>query len=367
MNVVFICLGGNIGKREVFLNIARNLIATKIGAIIKHSSIYETEAWGINSNKKYLNQVIKIITNLTAQKVIECCLEIEMSLGRTRGKKKYADRTIDIDILFYNQVTIRTKKLIVPHPKIAERKFVLLPLLEIEPKLKHPVSNKTITDIYLDCGDNLEVAKTNLTKNKVDYSYICVEGNIGSGKSTLAVALSNKMKATYLPELFLENDLLPLFYKHPKKYAFLLEYSFLISRYNQLCKALKKSKKCIVSDYSFYKCLWFAKMNLTKMDFLLFEKHFYALLETLPIPDVMIKLNTNTTSLVKNIKIRSREFESAISESYLNKINKSYAQGFKNLANVLVIEINIEDYNQKLLMKELQKVDTFLNINKSVS
>ncbi len=360
MSEVFICLGGNIGKREVYLHVARNLISKEIGTITKHSSIYETEAWGIDSDKKYLNQVIKVKTLLSARYVIKKCLEIELRLGRKRGKERYEDRTIDIDILFYNREKIVSKQLIVPHPKIAERKFVLLPMLEIESNFIHPSYNKTIADIYLDCMDDSEIAKTNLAKDNVKYNYICVEGNIGSGKSTLAIELSKRITAYYLPELFLENDLLPLFYKNPKKYTFLLEYSFLISRYNQLSKTLKQSRKCVVADYSFYKCLWFAKINLTKVDYLLFEKHFHALLETLPAPDVIIKLNTQTKNLIKNIESRGRGFENTVTENYLNKINKSYTQGFRKLTNTLVIELNIEDYNQELLTKELEEVDYFI-------
>jgi len=190
--------------------------------------------------------------------------------------------------------------------------------------------------------------------------YICIEGNIGSGKSTIAKALAKKLNAIYLPEEFEENELLPLFYKDAKRFGFPLEYSFLISRFEQIHKALKDKKQLIVADYSIYKCLWFAKVNLSKKDFLFFEKNFNAILSSLPKPDLIIYITTDIENLQKNIQKRGREYELSISSSYLGKIEKQYKKGIKQIKVDNVLEVNVENYYPKLQTDIIEFVNDFI-------
>lgn len=191
--------------------------------------------------------------------------------------------------------------------------------------------------------------------------YICIEGNIGSGKSTLAKALAKKIKAIYLPEAFEENALLPLFYKDSKQFAFPLEYSFLINRFQQLNNILNNNKKIIIADYSFYKCLWFAKINLSKNDFIFFEKHFYAVLNQLPKPDVIIHLNTNIKNLKQNIKKRGRHYEQSITGDYLQQITKQYSKGIKKIKVDNILQLNIKTYDVNLETDAIKYIISFLN------
>ncbi len=190
--------------------------------------------------------------------------------------------------------------------------------------------------------------------------YICIEGNIGSGKSTLAKALAKQLKATYLPEAFEESNLLPLFYDKPKQFSFPLEYSFLISRFEQIHKALKDKKQLIVADYSIYKCLWFAKINLSNKDFLFFEKHFNAILNELPKPDLLVHISTDIDNLQKNIKKRGRSFEQKIDKTYLTKIEKQYKKGIKQIKVDNVLEINIKTYTNNTVADTLTFINNFL-------
>ena len=191
-------------------------------------------------------------------------------------------------------------------------------------------------------------------------NYVCIEGNIGSGKSTLAKALAKELKATYLPEVFEESNLLPLFYDKPKQFSFPLEYSFLISRFEQIYKALKDKKHIIVADYSIYKCLWFAKINLSKKDFLFFEKHFNAILNELPKPDLMVHISTDIANLQKNIKKRGRSFEQKIESAYLTKIEKQYKKGIKQIKVDNVLEVTVENYYPKLETDVIEFVTDFI-------
>jgi 2-amino-4-hydroxy-6-hydroxymethyldihydropteridine diphosphokinase len=151
-------LGGNIGNREFTLKQAVEKINHEIGKVISQSNYYETEAWGVENQDKYLNQCICIETLLTSSQILKKSLEIELSLGRKRNHKEtYEPRTIDIDMLFYNSDFIQTKELTIPHPRLQLRKFVLIPLNEIAPTFLHPTLNKTIQTLLMECDDSCEV------------------------------------------------------------------------------------------------------------------------------------------------------------------------------------------------------------------
>lgn len=136
---------------------ARKCIQERAGKIIKRSAVYVTSAWGNTNQPDFLNQALCIETPFSASDLLYTLLSIEQLQGRVRDEKKWMERTIDIDILFYNNDIIDTKSLKVPHPFIQERKFVLVPMSEIAPDLVHPVLKSNITKLLLSCGDNLEI------------------------------------------------------------------------------------------------------------------------------------------------------------------------------------------------------------------
>ncbi|MBI3501226.1 MAG: 2-amino-4-hydroxy-6-hydroxymethyldihydropteridine diphosphokinase [Bacteroidetes bacterium] len=156
MNKAYLLLGSNLGERENYLLDAKAQVKKNIGKIISESSLYNTAAWGKESQNDFLNQVISVETNLPAEKLLEAILSIEKKMGRERNKKWEA-RIIDIDILFFNDEIIRTKNLTVPHPHLHERRFALVPLAEIAADFIHPVLKKSIKSLLRECKDNLEV------------------------------------------------------------------------------------------------------------------------------------------------------------------------------------------------------------------
>lgn len=158
----FLILGGNLGDRYSYMDKAKALIAERLGNIILASSFYETEPWGFSHEQLFLNQVIRIETSLLPSKLLDNIKEIEMSLGRMRDKDRYSARTIDVDILFYDDLIIASPDLIIPHPRIASRRFVLEPLAEIAPELIHPVYHKTIGQLLETCEDTCNVRKLEL-------------------------------------------------------------------------------------------------------------------------------------------------------------------------------------------------------------
>jgi 2-amino-4-hydroxy-6-hydroxymethyldihydropteridine diphosphokinase len=148
-------MGSNLGDRRVSLEKARKKLSD-YGHILNNSSIYETKAWGKNDQPNFLNQIILIETEMKAEELLKIILDIEIQLGRVR-EQKWAERTIDIDILYFNNEIIVTESLKIPHPEIHNRKFTLIPLNEISPDLLHPVLNLSTKQMLERCKDDLEV------------------------------------------------------------------------------------------------------------------------------------------------------------------------------------------------------------------
>ncbi len=158
MNKAYLLTGGNTGDRMYHLETAMQLISEHCGKILKSSPIYETAAWGMTDQQDFLNQVLLVETGLKAPLLMERILELEHLMGRVRSEK-YGPRKIDIDILFYNDEVIHTSSLIVPHPALQNRRFVLEPLNDIAPDLVHPVLKKTVHQLLVECPDQLPVKK----------------------------------------------------------------------------------------------------------------------------------------------------------------------------------------------------------------
>ena len=157
MHNCFLLLGSNQKNRIENLNRAKQEIRHTIGEIKLASSVYETEPWGFASEEHFLNMVVLIDTNLPAESVLEKILNIEQVLGRVRNSKGYASRIIDIDILFYDDEIVDEPQLQIPHPRLHERMFTLIPLMEISPKKIHPKLQKTIKELLAECTDKLAV------------------------------------------------------------------------------------------------------------------------------------------------------------------------------------------------------------------
>lgn len=159
MKKAFLGLGSNLGNREEYLQKAKVSIEESIGPVVSASSVYKTEPWGFGNDKEFLNMVICVETSLSPSDLLGMILIIESQLGRIRCEKQYSSRNIDIDILLYNNEIVDKAALKIPHPRMHERKFVLVPLCEIEPGMIHPVLNKSIKSLLKSCKDNSSVRK----------------------------------------------------------------------------------------------------------------------------------------------------------------------------------------------------------------
>lgn len=167
-NSVVLLIGGNQGDRLALLMMAIREIANRIGTVSVASSIYETEPWGFEAEQSFLNQALVVDTDLDASTVLDLALEIEKDLGRVRPEdtakkdskaeqRSYSSRPIDIDLIFYNSDVVENDRLVLPHPRMQQRRFVLQPLAQIIPDFRHPILRKTMSDLLEECSDKCEV------------------------------------------------------------------------------------------------------------------------------------------------------------------------------------------------------------------
>lgn len=148
-HLVYLSLGTNLGNKEENLRTAMTLIEEQVGTITSQSALYASAPWGFDSENTFLNNAISVETSLTPEELLSTTQRIEHTLGRTHKSVdgQYSDRLIDIDILLYDDVVMHTPSLILPHPLMHRRLFVLEPLSEIAPTMIHPLLQKEITTL----------------------------------------------------------------------------------------------------------------------------------------------------------------------------------------------------------------------------
>ncbi|TDU43831.1 2-amino-4-hydroxy-6-hydroxymethyldihydropteridine diphosphokinase [Gelidibacter sediminis] len=357
---VYIALGSNKGDRLKHLQDAVDLIFKNIGKINIIARVYNTPAIGFDPNsmaEDFLNTCVFIETQYAAEEVMLRLLAIETALGRTRHSSTgYESRTIDLDVIFYDDAVITSELITTPHPHMHKRKFVLQPLNDIASKMVHPTFNMTVAELLESTTDDSPIEPVNIwLKNPMKqydfgaYNYIAIEGNIGAGKTSLAHQISNEFNAKLILERFADNPFLPKFYEEPQRYAFTLEMSFLADRYQQISDDLSQLdlfKDFMVSDYDIYKSLIFSKITLPEDEFRLYRKLFYLMYKDIAKPDLYVYLYQNTERLQANIKKRGRDYEQNIENNYLEKINAGYLEFLKNQTelNVKIIDISDRDF-----------------------
>ena len=147
----YISAGSNIGNKDKNLEYALEKLEVA-GSVVQTSPIFETEPVGYDDQPWFLNMVVSMDTRLSARELLRCCMQIETSRGRIRSFTN-APRTLDLDILFYGDLVVEDPDLLIPHPRLTERRFVLVPLVRIAPDLVHPIAKKSIRKLLEECKD----------------------------------------------------------------------------------------------------------------------------------------------------------------------------------------------------------------------
>ena len=350
-NIVYLSLGSNLGDKINNLQTTLNLIDSKVGDVLLISSVYQTKAEGF-VGEDFLNCCVSLRTSMEPKILIKELINIESQNGRLRSNRNiYESRSIDIDILFYEDKIINQNNLTIPHPRMNERNFVIKPLLDIAKSKIHPVLNRTISEIDLDLGDT-EIIKTNddlvlpVIEKLKSIKNIVIEGNIGVGKTCLSEKLSKDLNKELILEGYMDNPFLEKYYENPDRYALNVELTFLTDRCRQLSdfnNQISLFSSGLVSDYDIFKSLVFAGISLKEIEYNLFRKIFTYMTKDLFKSNLIIYLLQSTEQLLENIKKRGRGFEKKIDKKYLDKINQGYLNYLKNNSDLNIIYVDVSD------------------------
>lgn len=350
-NIVYLSLGSNLGDKINNLQTTINLIDSKVGDVLLISSVYQTKAEGF-VGEDFLNCCVSLRTSMEPKILIKELINIESQNGRLRSNRNiYESRSIDIDILFYEDKIINQHNLTIPHPRMNERDFVIKPLLDIAKSKIHPVLNRTISEIDLDLGDT-EIIKINddlvlpVIEKLKSIKNIVIEGNIGVGKTCLSEKLSKDLNKELILEGYMDNPFLEKYYENPDKYALNVELTFLTDRCRQLSdfnNQISLFSSGLVSDYDIFKSLVFAGISLKEIEYNLFRKIFTYMTKDLFKSNLIIYLLQSTEQLLENIKKRGRGFEKKIDKKYLDKINQGYLNYLKNNSDLNIIYVDVSD------------------------
>lgn len=369
---VYISIGSNVGQRKVNLQKAVFHMDKHIGSVKALSPLYNAPAWGFES-EDFLNACVKLESELSPTKCLESLLAIEKQMGRERtASEGYQSRIIDLDIIYYGAAIINQDNLIVPHPRMAQRNFVLRPLADIAPQFYHPILKKDSRNLLQQCRDKSKPSKIkgelypNRTALFSNLEFITIEGNIGAGKTSLATKISEEFNAKLILERYADNPFLPSFYEDQARYAFPLEMSFLADRYQQFTDDTNQFdlfKSFMISDYDIFKSLIFAKVTLQKQEYELYRKIFNFMYKEVRKPKIYVYLYQTTERLLAQIKNRGRDYEQGIEAEYLERINRGYMDFLKTYPkeNQLIIDVSELDFirHKKDYEHLLERIENF--------
>lgn len=354
-NKAILSLGSNMGNRLENLQWCIDYINNHIATVVKVSGIYENPSVGFEGEDFY-NCCLLVHTQKPAVQLLAELLSAELEGGRVRNPdERYHSRTIDIDVIAFNNEIIAESTLEVPHPRMQNRNFVLIPLRDVAPHWEHPKFKKNINQLIEESGDEsrcefvVQLHSPIEQFNPKHHTYIAIEGNIGAGKTSLAGKLSEDFSGQIVLERFADNPFLPQFYKDPQRYAFSLEMSFLADRYQQLSDDLLQvnpQTDFIVADYHIIKSLIFSKVTLGEDEYALYKKLFDIMYGEMRRPGLYVYLYQTTETLLEHIKLRGRSYEQEIESDYLDKINQGYLDYIKTHSglNVLVLDVSNRDF-----------------------
>ncbi|OHB55579.1 MAG: 2-amino-4-hydroxy-6-hydroxymethyldihydropteridine diphosphokinase [Planctomycetes bacterium GWF2_42_9] len=355
----YIGLGSNLNNRQRNIKKALDAIAsTKNINLLRVSSEIETKPLADKKQSDYLNCVVQIQTKLKADELLKVLKKIEGSLGRKKQVEKWANRTIDLDILLFGKKIIKTKDLVIPHPQMHLRSFALNGICEIDPQTIHPVLQESVSELYSRLKDGNFYIDENIPR------LICVSGVIGAGKTTLASGLKDVYGFNLVKEAYDTNPFMPKVYAGQKSFALDSQLYFLLSRCEQLQPEVLRDK-ISVSDYIMQQEMIYARVWLDAMQFDLYRKINAVMAKTVTPPSLVIYLKSTPAGCLKRIKERSRPYERDIDLSFLENLHNSYQRFFDSFNQCPVITIDAEavDFRQNEQVETLgKKINYYIGI-----
>jgi len=335
----YIGLGSNLGNREDFIRKALKMLGeTDNVEVVRTSDIIETAPLSAGNQPNYLNAVAEIRTSLTAEILHKIMLDIETSLGRIR-EGKWSPRTIDLDLLLFGGEVINTDKLIVPHPQMHLRSFVLKGLCQLNGDLVHPVIKESMNELASRLGG------ADFAINPARPQLISMAGTIGVGKTTLTKKLAELFGCKILLEPYDTNPFLPQVYAGRKDLALDSQLYFLTVRVSQLNPEALGKGQIIISDYLFKKELIYARRLLNPPQMALYEKIYPLLGAMVAEPVLVIYLRDSAQKCLERIHKRNRSYEQKIEPEFLEAIDSDYEQLLTDWKTCPVIRKQLSEFN----------------------
>lgn len=380
--LVYLGLGSNVGDRLAALQGALDALAASGVTVEAVSPVYETEAHvrpGAAPQRDHLNAVARVTTPLAPEALLSVLHRIEREAGRDPDAEPWSPRPLDLDVLLWGDRGFCSARLIVPHPRLHERRFVLAPLADLACDLAVPGTGRTVADLLAETPDTARAerspealalpasgaadtppspapshpsapsAPAPMSLALPDHlRYVAVEGVIGAGKSTLARMLAEQIDARLVLEEFEENPFLSSFYEDKERWAFQTQLAFLASRFRQQkgLAARDLFQTSVVADYTFDKDRIFAHVTLDGDELSLYENLFTLMEATVPAPDLVVYLRSSVDRLMHNIAQRGRSYEAQMDPAYLADLTEAYDTHFfrYNRSPLLVINATQIDF-----------------------
>jgi len=329
----YIGLGSNLGDRQRIIRDALNGLGRHGQVeVIRVSAIKETPPLGRSPQPYYLNGVAEIRTTLTATGLLDVLMATENVLGRTR-RGKWGPRTIDLDLLLFGREIIHLPNLIVPHPQMHLRSFVLNGLCELDGELVHPLFGEPVGELARRLGGG------NFTLDLVAPQLVSIAGLIGVGKTTLMNRLAGALDAETVVEPYDTNPFLPQVYAGKQELALDSQLYFLVNRAEQLNPATLLPDNVSLADYVFDKELLYARRLLGPEQFRLYERIYQPFAETVAAPVLVIYLRDAPEHCLERIHRRNRPYEQEITLDFLESLSTDYEQLFAGWRTCPVIRL----------------------------
>jgi deoxyguanosine kinase len=336
--IAYIALGSNLGEREGFIKKALAMLETKDLTVCRISTAIQSRPLGGLDQPNYLNAVAEIKTALNADLLLEHLQSIENALGRAR-QGAMSSRTIDLDLLFFGQEIINEPDLVVPHPRLHLRSFVLNHLAELNPAFIHPVLRHTMGELSLRLNGQDYMINPNVPQ------LICMAGIIGVGKTTLAKGLAESLGGQLLLEAYDTNPFLARVYAGQKELALDSQLHFLTSRAEQIGIGALKDGQIAVSDYVFEKEKIYAKRLLDQQQHSLYSKINRAFAEKINSPVLLIYLKDTAQNCLDRIHQRNRPYEQHISLEFLQTQDDDYEELVTTWKQCPVITVSVSEFD----------------------
>jgi len=332
-HTAYIGLGSNLGDKNGNLQNAISEMRVLAGVgLVESSSFYETKPLGGTDQPFFLNAVAKIKIMLPHRALLEDLQEIERAMGRQRDER-WGPRTIDLDLLLYDNQIVDEPDLKIPHPQMHLRSFVLKGMCELVGDVVHPQIGCTMREL---------AGRLNGSDFFIDperSQLISIAGNIGIGKTTLAAGLAERLNATFISEKYDDNPFLPQVYAGKTELALDSELFFLSSSASQLRGDGLFTPYRYVSDYVFDKALIYASNWLNESDLEVYRKHYEAVNEGVAVPVLVIYLHDTVQNCLDRIHERNRPYEQRIEPSFLEHLADGYDRLYTGYENCPVIRL----------------------------